>query len=253
MFDINHLPRTLYVTTNAEKINHTWYDGHESINEKVQLVTVDEIEQADNTILFPKDYSTGEILILHPYEGSRYVSLSRLGDLENSKFIRFTEIAQLLGAEKYTIRSATKKSYTQTLTADGKLKVPAKADVTINIKKKDDFKEQMGFELEDDFKGFHIADNNDYEKALSLIREYNFEDEETLMSLVKTRNPRHSNIHHSRTVKCDITQELNKTLDIALSLAACKAFTFDSNVMTKLESRVEKMVEINFVFPKEEK
>ena len=252
MFDSHHLPRTVYVTTNEEKISSKWYDGSDSISSNVLLATVKDIEQADKTIIFPKHYSPGDILILHPFDESRYVSLSRLEDLENSKFVRFTEIAQLLGATRYTIFAGTKKTYNQTLSVNGKLNVPTKAEVKLNLENKEDFKEQMGFELTDRFKGMYVAGSYDYKKALDLVQQYNFEDEESLLSLVKTRNPQNSNVHFSRTVVCNVTQELNEALDIALSLTACKAFNFDSTVKKKLESRIEKRVEINFTFPESE-
>ena len=253
MFDNSRpLPHAILITTNEEKINYPWYDGHDKISKDVLVATIEDISSSQESVIFPKRVHEGDILLLHPFEQKKYIALEKITDLENAKFVRFTEIAQLLGAKEYSISSVKKQEYKQTLTANGKLGMRDKIDVNVNLKNKEDFKDKMGFELKDKFLGEYKADIEGYQKALSLVNNYNFEDEESLISLVKTRNPDNKNVHFSRTVKCDITQELNKTLDVAFTLTACSCFKFDTDIKKVLEERVEKSVEITFLFPENE-
>lgn len=246
---LNPLPRTILVADSNTKYSYSWYPGADKISKSVSVITHDDLKDFVG-INFPKEVKEGDILILHPFDGSRYVNINRVSDLENSKFLRFTEIAQLLGAKEYKIVSGSKYSYRTTIDAKGNLKVPTKkVEVGVNIENENEFKKQMGFGLTDTFKGVYNTDERDYKRALALVKKYNFEDEETLLSLIKTRNPNNSNIHYNRTVICDITQEINKTLDIALSLSACCAFSIDSAIKCSLEERIEKRIEMTFSFP----
>lgn len=243
------LPRTILVTSNEEKISYNWDKSSHAISKDTLVATIEDLSQ-NNIIILPKHIHEGDVLIAHPFEDGMYVNISRAVELENSKFNRFAEIAQLLGANEYHITAATKKTYTKKLTVDGDVKYSDVCTTKLDFNKEDIFKEEMGFQLKSIFDGFHKANEDDYALVLANVRQYNLEEEDSLRSLIRMRNPQIANAQTEFDVICNVTQELNENLDAALSLTACKAFNLKASVKQILESRTEKRVEIHYSFPK---
>ena len=95
------------------------------------------------------------------------------------------------------------------------------------------------------------VDNND--DPIEYTGHYQFWDsglyyDDDVQFLLETRNPRYGNRLTSRRIKCELTRELNRSLDIAFNLKFASIFSLNANYNQVLIQRKKIVIETNFIF-----
>lgn len=102
------------------------------------------------------------------------------------------------------------------------------------------------FSLSASFNGVSVVSKESYEKAKNLVHRYNLETDTMINSLIRKRDPANENLQYSETIHCDLTKEINKGLDVAVSLYAVKILALDSSFQRSTEFR--EVVELDIEF-----
>lgn len=239
------LPQVLYVATPERKKSYQWDEGAKKLDPKVKVVDREDISKLDAT--FPKTYNEGEVLMLHPFEDATYINVAEIENFKDVKFYAYAEIAQQLGATGYKATYTRIETEELTKTSDGKMefkKISGEAKINSDIKSAT----EGSFSLSAAFKGVPVVSKESYEKAKNLVHRYNLETDTMINSLIRRRNPANENLQYSETIHCELTKEINKGLDVAVSLNAVKILALDTSFQRSTKFREVVELDIEFFF-----
>lgn len=251
----NNFPIVVCLATPERKANYQWFEGSEALKSNNIIVeTIDGIKSMGVTI--PYDATIDDLLMLHPYEYNKYIHIE---DVENAmikatKFFKYSEILQELGAESYKVVSGATKVYQVQTDVKGKVsykKITTPAELEINVKKTNDFMSKMGFNLTDTFDGVRTISEDSFINANNLVNQYRLQDDEFITSLIKKRDPRKANHNRTELLHYEAMQEFNKCIDVAVAFNAVSIFDFSAKVKHAISEKVEYNLEIEITFPKQ--
>lgn len=240
------LPQVLYVATPERKKSYQWDEGAKKLDPKVKVVDREDIGKLEAT--FPKAYNEGEVLMLHPFEDATYINVAEIENIKDAKFYAYAEIAQQLGATGYKATYTRKETEKLMESFDGK--VGFKKIFGAEVKTNSDEISGIGgsFSLSASFNGVSVVSKESYEKAKDLVRRYNLETDTMINSLIRKRDPANENLQYSETIHCELTKEINKGLDVAVSLNAVKILALDTSFQRSTEFREVVELDIEFFF-----
>jgi hypothetical protein len=93
-----------------------------------------------------------------------------------------------------------------------------------------------------------VLTEDSYAIAVERAKEFGLYYDDDVQFLLETRNPRYGNRLTSRRIKCELTRELNRSLDIAFNLKFASIFSLNANYNQVLIQRKKIVIETNFIF-----
>lgn len=246
-FSSDELPQVLYVATPERSISYQWSKDSDSIDPQVKVATLEQIR--DYKAILPKRIAVGDVLMLHPFEENLYINVNDVGNIRNAKFFAYSEIAQQLGATGYKIVYGKKETSETERSTKNNLKYRKKVDLEIDLENKNEASSILGFNISGTFEGVPVISDESYKKAKELVRKYNLETDTMIKSLINKRNPQNENPQHFEKIHCELTKEINRILDIAITINASKMLELDSHTENKTKEREVFNLDIEFYFP----
>ena len=251
----NTLPLVVCVSTPERKINYRWFNGSNAIiDPNIAIETIYDLQNQGCTI--PSDIRVNDLLILHPYEQNTYI---RIEDVESNmikatKFFKYSEILQELGAVSYRVTSGITKVYKSETDVDGKVsfkKITTPIELRVDVNNEKDFLSKLGFELYDTFEGVRTISQKSYKSAKELVKQYRLQDDEYIKTLIKKRNPNKENHKTTEHLHCEAMREFNKCIDVAVAFNAATVFEFSASVRHAISEKVEYCLDIDVTFPEQ--
>ena len=170
-----------------------------------------------------------------------------------SKFFKYKEILQELGAISYKVVSGTTRIYKveTNVKVDGKASFKTPVKTKFDVNNKEDFASQMGFGLEATFDGVRTVSEESYNNAWSLIEKYRLQDDDFIVSLVRARNPHIENHQRTEHLRYEAMQEFNKCVDVAVAFNVAKVFDLSAKIKHAISEKVDYSLEIDVAFPEQ--
>lgn len=243
----------IYITTEERAKNWEWEKDAEKIDKRVQFVSVEDIEliRKKGEIRVPEKCLMDDVLIKHPYYTNKYMLLTDVENLRYDKFVKICEIAQLLGASSYQVKSTENKEEKRSLSASGEICYKISSEVNGTSKK--ELNQMYNVGVDHIFRGNEKVSLDAYNKAKLKAKEYNLDEDDVVRMLLNGRNPQIGNPQRKYRVCCNLTKEENSALDIAFSIKFIpNAFSFKSQVKSIIEKRVTISLEMTIMFPDNE-
>lgn len=252
----SNLPLVVCISTPERKGNYKWLDGGSLLaSPKIQIWSLDDVkEMRGKGILIPSYTDLNDLLILHPYETSRYIHIEDLEKSETkaAKFFKYKEILQELGAVSYKVVSGTKEEYERDTSVNVGASYKVKpAEAKVDVEDKESFTYTMGFGLEATFDGVRTISDQSYQNAKKLIEKYRLEDDIFINTLVNARDPRKENHQRTEHLQYKAMQEFNRCVDVAVAFSAVKIFDFSTTVKNTINKKVEYSLVIDIEFPEQ--
>ena len=170
------LPLVVCISTPERKRNTKWFEGGSLLAPpKIQIWTLDDVkEMRGKGIIIPSYTDLNDLLILHPYEISRFIHIEDLEKSETkaAKFFKYKEILQELGAVRYKVVSGTKEEYERDTSVNVGVSFKSKGNGKVDVKDNENFTNTMGFGLEATFDGVRTISDQSYQNAKKLIEKY---------------------------------------------------------------------------------
>ena len=254
-FDNNNLPLVVCVSTIERKHNYQWFDGGNQL--AIPQISIDTLDELRNkAIILPKDVRENDLLILHPYDTNRYIHIEDVESVmvKHSKFLRYSEILQDLGATSYEVTSIKTTVYKIETDVEGKVslkKVKTPIDLKVNVNDEEEFKSKMGFRLKDTFQGVHTISEQSFLHAKELVNQYSLQDDEYINTIIRKRDPKKENHNLTEHLYCEAMQEFNKCIDVAAAFNAATVFNLSSNVKHAISQKIEYSLDIDVAFPEQ--
>lgn len=248
-------PSVICISTPERKENYLYFKGSDKLNSpKIAVETLEDLQHRGYIV--PRDLMVNDLLILHPYEYNKYIHIEDVESemIKASKFFKYKEILQDLGALSYEVKSVTIKAYQVELDAKGDMsfkKIRTPVELRVDVNKKEDFKSKMGFELKSSFEGVRTISQQSYNHAKELVEQYCLQDDEFINTLIKARDPNKENHQTTEHLRCESMQEFNKCIDVAVAFKAVSIFGFSANVTHAFSNKVEYSLDIDVTFPKQ--
>lgn len=249
----NNIPSVICIGTPERKENYLWFKGSDKINNpKIAIETIEGLRSRG--FVFPRDLAMNDLLILHPYEQNKFIHIEDVenGNIKASKFFKYKEILQDLGALSYEVKSVATKVYEVKLEAEGDVsykKVKTPVELEVDVSKKEDFLSKMGFDLKSSFDGVRTISKQSYNHAKQLVEQYRLQDDEFINTLIKARDPDKENHQRTEHLRCESMQEFNKCVDVAVAFNAVSIFNFSANIKHAISGKVEYSLDIDVIFP----
>ena len=249
---MNNLPRVIHVVSEERKTNYTWDSTSEYMDKNIKVLTENDLKSDEyKGIKWPSFVSEGDVLILHPCECNAYINVSDIAKHRNDTFFKYKDIAGLLGAKMYKITRAEKITCERSIDAKANFGIKDKVKTHPSVEDEEKFKETCGFELTAKWPGQCRISDETYQEALTKQKKYRLEDDEQIKTLIEGRNPRRANLDQHLSVTYETSNEINKNLDIALTIDCCKAFNINATIKQNLKHREDLKLTIEFEFPTE--
>lgn len=246
-FSSDELPQVLYVATPERSISYQWSKDSDSIDSQVKVASLEQIR--DYKAILPKRIAVGDVLMLHPFEENLYINVNDVGNIRNAKFFAYSEIAQQLGATEYKIVYGNRETSEAEFSTKNKLKWRKKRGGKLDMNDKKQASLILGFNMSGTYEGVPVISDESYKKAKEVVRKYNLETDTMIKSLINKRNPQNENHQHSEKIHCELTKEINRILDIAITINASNMLKLDSHTQETTKKREIVNLDIEFYFP----
>ena len=235
----------IYVTTEERAYNYKWEKTADKLSSEVQVVSIDDVKKLDRDIVDAK-VGLGTILVKHPFM-EKYIEIDQLEDeITKEKLTCLGIIAFHLGARGYETLYGFEDSQEAKMGADGQANYKfAEIGLKFDIQEKN--VKTGKYWSQNTFEG-NLLTEDSYAIAVDKAKEYGLYYDKEVKFLLETRNPRYGNRLTNRKVKCELTRELNKSLDIAFNLKFANIFSLTANYNQVLTQRKKIVIETNFVF-----
>ena len=248
---VNNLPKVIKIETSERAISYQWDENYKKLDPHIAVLDLTSIEKMKD-VCFSTYPTIGDVFVLHPYEDNQYINILDIENIKNSKFYKYSEIAQQLGAISYEIEFAKKVNEKASISVEGNIDVKPYVDMSVDLQNKKKFEEEFGFKMKSGLKGVKVISRKSFEKAKELVRNYNLEFDEQIKSLIKKRDPENENLYDFENVQCRLSKEINSTLDIAMSLGVLNVFELDAKIKKNMEYREDVTFNIKFLFPSDD-
>lgn len=243
------------VCTEEKKDNYKYYDGGRFlIDPNIAIETLDDLQSRG--CHYPSDVKLNDLLILHPYDQNKYIHIEDVESamVKQTKFLRYSEILQDLGATSYKVTSVITNVYEAKTDVHGKVsfeKIKTPVDLDVNVNKQEDFKSKLGFELSDTFKGVCSISEQSFEHVNDLVKQYRLQDDEYIKTLINKRRPGKENYQLTEHLHCETMHEFNKCLDVAVSFNVATFLDLSTNIKHAISQKVEYILDIDVSFPEQ--
>ena len=250
----NNFPLVVCLATPERKANYQWFEGSIALKDpNIKIETLEDLQNRGCTT--PVDAKTNDLLILHPYEQNKYIHIEDVESaiIKASKFFKYKEILQELGALSYNVVSGNMRIYKAEtdINVDGKASFKTPVESKVDVKNKEDFFSKMGFGLKATFDGVRTVSEESYNNAWSLIEKYRLQDDECIVSLVRARNPHIENHQRTEHLRYEAMQEFNKCVDVAVAFNVAKVFDLSAKIKHAISEKVDYSLEIDVAFPEQ--
>ena len=231
----------LHIVSDERAINFLWEKDARKISPHVQILPI-------STALSKKGMFDGNVLldsiwIKHPFIRNKYIDINSSEDIIiKMKLDAIGIIAKHLGVKEYETCYASEIIQERERTGESGFKYKIiNSDTSIKINR-DDTRTAKYHRLEK-YSGEFTEDS--YLQAKAKAKEFGLDKDTDIWYLIENRNPKDTNILKVKEVTTELTEELNKSIDIAFSLgigifniAASYKDTLKNRKTVKITSRL---------------
>ncbi|KAA6382409.1 MAG: hypothetical protein EZS28_022064 [Streblomastix strix] len=220
----------IYFVEDEKSINYKYEKNYKKLDGNIQIcsyeydapILKEQLLKEQCRILSKKPLSKGDILVKHPYENNCYIHIEESEDvIFKYKCNKISDIARLLGASKWKITLELQKEGERIFDLDLGVKVKA-VSANVHYKTEESNKLTKKYVTEDIYaEGNSSFTRKGYEEAQEIAKRLNDSD---IHDLVEKRSPDRPNPLKKRTVSVELTTELNRSLDCAITLHALPIF-----------------------------
>ena len=235
----------IYVTTPERAINYKWEKKSNKLSSDIQVVSIDDIKNFGRDVI-DAVVRLDTILTKHPFT-DKYIGIDKLEEeITNDKLLTLGKIAFHLGVREYETLYGFEDTQEAKMGADGQANYKfAEIGTKFNIQEKD--VKTGKYWSQNTFEG-NVLTEDSYAIAVERAKEFGLYYDDDVQFLLETRNPRYGNRLTSRRIKCELTRELNRSLDIAFNLKFASIFSLNANYNQVLIQRKKIVIETNFIF-----
>ena len=220
----------LYVTGDELAINYKWekFSGH--LNEQIQVISIDDIDhyRKKYEISALSGIHTNMVLVRHPFKPKTYVDICRDElDFFREKMECINHVASLLGATRVTwaVKSEVCEEKELKMNADGSYKITS---VKMKISNEEKNKMKSACEVGNTFDGNYNEES--FRQAQIYLKERRLDSDKDFRNLMELRRPTRINKVRSHKMKTEVSQELNASKEIALSLDCMDVFKMSTTI-----------------------
>lgn len=197
---------------------------------------------------FPCNPQIGDVYAKSPFYENVYISICDYrAHVVQSKSRCMSNVARLLGATSYhskiVLGKFTERKWTVGVGVEYK-SVEGGVDITQEIQDSLKIKSEVNMTYET--KGVTQAD---YDDARQQAEQYRLSTNPNIVTLLEQRNPQSSSLLKSMNVNVSLSEEVNRSLDVAFRLNAMAGvfkLSSDFNLSLKKRYDITEMIEINF-------
>jgi hypothetical protein len=109
---------------------------------------------------------------------------------------------------------------------------------------------ELGFGMVYTADGIPIISDESYEDALKLVREYNLSEDDYLISIINTRNPKNENHDKTISIHMKMMEEFNKKIEIAAAFqSAVGLFGISAQAQHSIHNKADYFIKMEVEFP----
>lgn len=240
----------LYVTGDELAINYKWEKSSGHLNEQIQVISIDDIDhyRKKYEISALSGIHTNMVLVRHPFKPKTYVDICRDElDFFREKMECINHVASLLGATRVTwaVKSEVCEEKKLKMNADGSYKITSgKMEMSNEVKNKMNSTCEVGNTFDGNY------NEESFREAQAYLKERRLSDTD-LRNLIELRRPTRINKVRSRKMKTEVSQELNASKEIALSLDCMEVFKMSTTIKQTIHRWRKVEMEYTIDFEKE--
>lgn len=248
----------IFVTTIGKADNFRYTKDKNVVDPLVAIISEDRLNKNSSITTYDgKGFLEGFCYIEHPFKKGVFLLLDDVHQIEaniqKDRDAQIAKIAGMLGATYYRCHLHTIKYTFSRWRAELKARVglfKGKA----NAEFKEESEEDSKYDLNISFKE---GGKPDVERAREYLFENHLEKDQELIDLIEFRDKKtmggEGHIINKRTFSFDYTQNLNQSLEAAMSLSKVKVFKVDGRIETQTKMRISKKISLELYFDGEEK
>ena len=243
-----NLPAVICVCTPERKENYNYFEGGSMVNnDGIKLLSFDDLKEIGLQV--PNDTKTGSLLIRYPFSQSRYINVEDVDKHRSDKYFKYREILSKLGAKKFSVIEATKTESTMHFDEKGRLNIKAvKGNEKVDVLKT--LNAELGFGMVYTATGITKISDESYEEALKLVREYNLSEDDYLISIINTRNPKNENRDKTLSIHMKMMEEFNKKIEIAAAFQSTVGlFGISAQAQHSIHNKADYFLKMEVEFP----
>lgn len=241
------LKPVIYVANDRLSRTYKWEQTSDYLNGGIDVISVNDIaKKMDDIVVYDTpNYNQGDVYIRHPYLKGKYMKATReYVDVFEDVFHAMSNIMQYLGVTKMSAKITLEEAYKKVVDGKGNI-TKGGLGVDFDIKTS---KEQLSSKA----KKMCIEYANpkvNYQAALNEAHENGLISMPKVETLLKQRNPNGEGSSMTKyTIEVDVSQKMEESLDIALTLKVVKAFKISGNYSESLEKRYKMKYELEIEF-----
>lgn len=235
----------LYIVPEERAINYLWENNARKIPKNVQIVSIEDAIENKECFFDKSNIELNTIWVKHPYK-QKYIDLIQSEEnIIQSKLDAFGIIVKHLGVKEFETTYATEVISEREISVNGEigykvLNTNAEVKITNNDTK------TAKYYRHEKFSGNFTEDS--YLKAIEQAKLFGLNDDRDIAYLLEVRNPTDNNLLTSRYVTFELTEEINKKIDIAFSLSGLNLFKISSKYNETLKTKKTITIKSNLIF-----
>lgn len=244
------LKDVLYVAEDELAFNYKWEKNYRHLNKQIQVISIDDIDhyRKEYEISALSGIHTNMVLVRHPFKPKTYVDICRDElDFFREKMECINHVASLLGATRVTwaVKSEVCEEKKLKMNADGSYKITSgKMEMSNEVKNKMNSTCEVGNTFDGNY------NEESFREAQAYLEERRLSDTD-LHNLIELRRPTRINKVRSRKMKTEVSQELNASKEIALSLDCMEVFKMSTTISQTIHRWRKVEMEYTIDFEKE--
>lgn len=212
------------IDTDEISIRYKWEDDASKLNPNIQIVSVNDyndlVNSKSNSLILPRNATTGSILMRHPFRKNTYIPLEEAEmTIYKDKMFCMSSIAVHLGLLfdwKVELVSVSKRDIDASGNIDYK---NVKVDATFKSNEEEKYRGMISMTQDVRQNPIStISSEEEYQEACDLVKKYGLENDMEIISLLDGRKPNCKHIISDRTISVELSKEVNSMYDIAYSL-----------------------------------
>ena len=197
---------------------------------------------------YPQHPQRGDVYVRSPFRNDTFYEVSQFQDnVVKEKCHCLSKIASLLGASSFNASIEVESVKERGWDLNVGMKT-IKVDGDFNLKRQEAERVTKKCLISDTYKKEQLTIQN-YEKAIQLAKKYGLYGDPDVRGLLEKCNPMDCSMLSHEKVVCNLTSEVNSSLDLAFSINAMKGvFTIGANFVehTKYRFEILEIMEYNF-------
>lgn len=248
----------IFVTSIGKADNFPYTEDRKVVDPLVAIISDDRLNKNPSITTYDeRKFINGCCYIEHPFKKGVYLLLDDTNKVEDiiqrDRNAQITKVVGMLGATYYRCKLHTIKYSFSRLRAELKARIglfKGKANAEFKEESKEDSKSDLSI-------AFTEGGNPNVERARGYLIENQLEKDQELIDLIYCRDPiTMGGIGHiikKKTFIFDYTQNLNQSLEAAMSLSKVKVFKVDGKIVAQTKTRISKKITLELYFDGEEK